>query len=139
MENEALAALPRFPSLRTFWPRRLSEDGFRHVGRCTALEAFAFPPGATDAATRHIANLPRLKTLSVAGTAITDRSLKILAQLQSLETLDVHGCVGITDNGISLLSALPRLAVLSVYECPQVTATGTAALPPRIRIRASGD
>ena len=139
VDDQALAVLPRFPSLRTLWVRNLTDEGFRHVGRCTALESLAFPRGASDTATEHIVTLPHLKSLSAREARITDRSLAMIAAMQSLETLDVHGCVGVTDAGVSLLAALPKLSTLIVAECPHVTTAGLAALPAHVRVKRFSD
>jgi hypothetical protein len=135
VEDEALAMLPRFPSLRSFVPRSLPDDGFRHVARCIDLEALALHRETTDAATIHIARLPNLKSFSGGGSNITDRSLAILADMPSLESIDLHGCAAITDAGVSRLAALPRLTTLIVYDCPRVTNAGTATFPSRVRVK----
>jgi hypothetical protein len=38
VDDQALAMLPRFPSLRALMPMDVSDEGFRHVGRCERLE-----------------------------------------------------------------------------------------------------
>ena len=139
IEDQSLVLLAQFPSLRTFWPRNLSDERFQYVGACSDLASLAFPQGATDAATRHIATLPHLRTLSAANSAITDRSLEILAHIPSLQALDLHDCPGITDAGIASLSALPQLTTLVVYGCPHVTPMGTATLPSTVQVKRSCD
>jgi hypothetical protein len=139
VDDEALATLPRFPSLRSFIPASLRDEGFRHVGRCIALETLAFNRDTTDAATDYIAELPNLKSFFAGGAKITDRSLAILARMSSLEAVDVHGSSAITDAGISLLASLPKLSTLVVYDCPHVTTAATAAFPAHVRVKRAGD
>ena len=77
------------------------DDGFRHVGRCEALEALwcMYCRSTTDAATEHIAGLSRLTRYYAGRTKITDRSLEILAGMPSLERLEFWSCAGITNAG----------------------------------------
>jgi hypothetical protein len=139
IDDASLGALPRFPSLRAFMPARLSDEGYRHVGRCGGIEWLAFDEHNTDAATTYIANLPNLKSLSIPGSKISDRSLAILSRMESLERLELRGCTAITDAGVLLLGSLPKLSRLVVRECPQVTTAATAVLAERIDVRRSSD
>ena len=139
VDDEALARLPQFPALRTFWPRGLRDDGFRYVGRCTALESIALTREATDAATAHVAVLPNLTSFSAGAARITDRSLALLARMPSLERIDIHACPGVTDAGVALLASLPNLSELLVWDCPRLTAAGLSALPATVRVRRAAD
>jgi hypothetical protein len=137
--DDGLSTLPEFPSLRTLRPGRLADEGFRHVGRCTRLEALSFHRDTTDAATPHIAALPNLKSLFAGGSQITDRSLAILAGMTSLETIDLHGCKAITDAGVSRLASLPGLSTVILHDCPNVTDAATATFPAHARIKRTPD
>jgi hypothetical protein len=139
VDDEALARLPQFPALRTFWPRGLSDNSFRHVGRCTALESIALTREATDAATAHVAALPNLKSFSAGAARITDRSLALLAGMPSLERIDIHACAAVTDAGLAQLAALPNLSEVLAWECPLLTPAGLAALPATVRVRRSAE
>jgi hypothetical protein len=135
VDDEALATLPRFPSLRALMPMAGSDGGFRHVGACERLEDLwcMYCRDTGDAATAHIAGL-RLKTYYAGVTKITDRSLEILSRMTSLEHVNLHHCQGVTDTGVLGLAALPNLRHLQVEGCRNVTRRGTAGFTPRVRV-----
>ncbi len=140
VDDVALSTLPRFPALRELMPMDVSDEGFRHVGRCERLEALwcMYCRETTDAATEHIAGLTALHTYYAGKTRITDRSLEILSRMASLETLRFWQCAGISDAGVALLTRLPRLREAHFEGgMPQVTLEGTAILPPRVRVEYS--
>src|SRR5947208_12257628 len=97
-------------------PMDVPDAGFRHVGACQKLEALwcMYCRDTGDAATAHLAGLPRLKTYYAGQTRITDRSLEILSGMRSLERLVFSACAGVTNRGIAQLAALPRLRELSL-------------------------
>jgi hypothetical protein len=136
VDDTALSALPRFPALRGLMPMDVSDDGFRHVGRCEQLEDLwcMYCRDTGDAATEQIAGLSRLKTYYAGATRITDRSLDILGRMQSLESIEFYECPGITNAGIALLAGLPRLREISISGSPSVTREGMAVFPATIRV-----
>ena len=118
----------------------VSDDGFRHVGRCRRqLESLIlmYCRDTTDIATEHIQTLPNLKKYHAGYTQITDRTLEILSSMNSLEELSFEGCKSITDAGLSALATLPRLRELSIGGSPRVTRTAISAFPTTIRINYS--
>jgi hypothetical protein len=135
VEDGALGMLPLFPSLRSLMPMDVTDDGFRHVGRCERLEELwcMYCRGTGDAATAQIAGL-RLKTYYAGGTQITDRSLEALARMPSLEQIHLHHCQGVTDRGVQHLASLPNLRELAVEGSRNVTRAAFAGLPPRVRV-----
>jgi hypothetical protein len=135
VDDEALALLPRSPSLRALMPMDVSDDGFRHVGRCERLEELwcMYCRETGDAATAHIAGL-HLKTYYAGLTKITDRSLEILARMPSLERIQLHECHGVTDAGVRALAALPNLRELSIEGCRNVTRCGPLGCAPGVRV-----
>ena len=102
VDDDSLSTLPRFPALRQIMPMDVPDEGFRHLGRCEALEALwcMYCRDTTDAATEHIAGLSKLKTYYAGQTKITDRSLEILSHMPSLEKLEFWNCAGITNAGV---------------------------------------
>lgn len=136
VDDAALSTLPRFPALRDFVAMDVADAGFRHVGRCEQLEALwcMYCRDTTDAATEHIADLPRLKTYYAGQTRITDRSLEILARMPSLERLEFWNCAGITDAGVAFLAALPRLREIKIESCRQVTPRADTLFPAQVRV-----
>lgn len=135
VDDAALSALPRFPALRSLVPMDVSDDGFRHVGRCEQLEGLwcMYCRNTGDAATEHIAGLSRLKTYYAGKTNITDRSLEILGRMHSLETIEFWECGGITNSGLAALAALPKLREITVGGAPNVTREGMAVFPATVR------
>ena len=93
VDDHALSLLPRFPSLRALMPMDVSDDGFRHVGRCERLEELwcMYCRDTGDTATEHVSGL-KLKTYYAGYTQITDRSLDILSRMTTLERIELHGC-----------------------------------------------
>ncbi len=135
VDDAALSALPRFPALRGLMPMDVSDDGFRHVGRCDQLENLwcMYCRDTGDAATEHIGGLPGLKFYYAGKTRITDRSLKILARMSSLEVLEFWEIAGITSAGVALLAGLPKLREISVA-APKVTREAMAVFPASVRV-----
>jgi len=139
VDDAALAKLPSFPALKELMPMDISDDGFRHVGRCRQLESLIlmYCRDTTDVATEHIQTLPNLKKYHAGYTQITDRTLEILSSMDSLEELSFEGCKSITDVGLTALASLPRLRELSVGGCPRVTRATISAFPTTIRVNYS--
>jgi hypothetical protein len=135
VDDASLAALPTFPALRQLMPMDVRDDGFRHVGACRRLEKLwcMYCRDTGDAATGHIAGL-ELKSYYAGKSRITDRSLEILARMESLETLEFWETAGITDGGIRVLARLPNLREISVEGSPNVTRAGLAGFRPTVRV-----
>jgi hypothetical protein len=135
VSDEALAMLPEFPALRELTPVGMKDGGFRHVGRCAALERLTcmYCRETTDAATSHIAGLS-LKYYYAGLTQITDRSLEILGAMPSLEQVDLYECLGVTDAGLPFLATLPRLREVHLDGLPKVTLDGTKVFPAHVRV-----
>jgi hypothetical protein len=136
VDDAALAELPHFPALVEFMPMDVSDDGFRHVGRCERLEAVwcMYCRETGDVATGHLAGLKRLRTYYAGQTRITDRSLEILSGIQPLETIILSSCPGVTDGGIAKLASLPRLRELSLEYMPRVTRKILESIPGHIKV-----
>jgi hypothetical protein len=139
VDDAALGKLPSFPALKELMPMDVSDDGFRHVGRCRQLESLIlmYCRDTTDVATEHIQALPNLKKYHAGYTQITDRTLEMLSRMSSLEELSFEGCKWITDAGLAALAAHPRLREISIGGSPRVTQTGVSAIPATIHINYS--
>ena len=135
VDDAALSALPRFPMLRELMPMDVSDDGFRHVGRCEQLEDLwcMYCRETGDAATEQISGLSKLKTYYAGKTRITDRSLEVLSQLLTLEKIELFECAGITNAGVALLTSLPQLREITVGGSPNVTREGMSVFPNTVR------
>jgi hypothetical protein len=138
VNDRALSTLPLFPALRELTPIGVRDEGFRHVGRCERLERLTcmYCRETTDTATERVAGL-RLQYYYAGLTLITDRSLEILGNMQSLEQVDLYECKGVTDAGLVFLAGLPRLREVHLDALPGVTLQGTRAFPARVRVKYS--
>lgn len=138
VDDESLSALARFPALRQLMPMDVTDEGFRHVGRCERLEHLwcMYCRDTGDRATEHLSGL-RLRSYYAGLTKITDRSLAILAGMTSLERIELHHCKGITDKGVRALAALPALRELSIEGSRTVTRSALDGFAPSVRVRYS--
>ncbi len=138
VDDQALSTLPQFPALEELTPVGLTDDGFRHVGRCNRLRHLTcmYCRDTTDVATEHIAGL-ELKHYYAGLTQITDRSLEILGRMSSLEQVEFYECNGITDAGLPHLVSLPRLREIHLTGLPGVTLAGTGVFPGHVRVKYS--
>jgi hypothetical protein len=135
VDDAALALLPRFRALRALMPMDVTDEGFRHVGRCEQLEELwcMYCRDTGDAATAHVAGL-RLRTYYAGLTKMTDRSLEILSRMTTLERIQLHHCHGVTDAGIRRVLQLSNLRELAVEGCRNVTRAAVTDAPPRVRV-----
>jgi len=133
LDEDALAALPEFPSLRDLTPIDVTDPGFRHIGRCDKLERLCcmYCRDTTDVATDHIGRL-QLRSYYAGLTQITDRSLEILGRMTSLEQIELYECLHVTDAGLVHLSTLPRLRRFEVSGSPGVTLEGMRVFPVNV-------
>jgi hypothetical protein len=136
VDDAGLAKLTDFPSLKELMPMDVSDDGFRHIGRCEQLESLIlmYCRDTTDVATSHLLGMPNLKKYHAGYTLITDRSLEMLGRINSLEVLSFEGCKFISDAGIGLLTTMPNLREISIGGCPKVTRTGVTGFASSVRV-----
>jgi hypothetical protein len=138
VDDAGVAELPKFPALRELMPMDVPDEGYRHIALCKALESLIlmYCRETTDAATEHIARLPRLKSYFASYTRITDRTPELLSRIDSLERITLDGCAGVTNTGLLHLARLPRLRELRVSG-PQITSEVARDFPPRVRVYCS--
>jgi hypothetical protein len=138
VDDQALSTLGHFPALRELTPIGFQDGGFLHIGRCSRLERLTcmYCRDTTDAATAHITGLP-LKYYYAGLTQITDRSLELLGQIQSLEQVELYECNGVTDAGLPFLATLPHLREVHLDSLPGVTLNGTRVFPQGVRVQYS--
>lgn len=136
VDDAALAKLPDFRSLKELMPMNVSDDGFRHIGRCERLESLIlmYCRDTGDIATSHLKDMPNLKKYHAGYTLITDRSLEMLGRMNSLEELSFEGCKFISDAGVGFLTTLPRLREISIGGCPKVTRSGVKGFGSGVRV-----
>jgi len=135
VDDRALSLLPRFPSLRALMPMDVTDEGFKHVGKCERLEELwcMYCRDTGDVATEHIGGL-KLRTYYAGFTKITDRSLEILSRMTSLERIQLHNCHGISDAGARRLAALPQLRRVSFEGCRNLTRAAATGFGPQVRV-----
>ena len=136
VDDEGLAALPRFPALTELMPMDVPDEGFRHVARCPRLESLVlmYCRETGDRATEHIAALP-LRKYFASYNRITDRTPELLSGMETLEEVTFDSCAGLTDRGIAALARLPRLRQLAVSGMAGVTRNVTAVFPGEVSVR----
>ncbi|MCE9607620.1 MAG: DUF1080 domain-containing protein [Planctomycetia bacterium] len=82
----------------------------------------------SDTVLQQLSDLPKLETLCLAGSGLTDDSLKWAAdRFKTLSDLDLRNVTGITDSGLKHLSQLPNLNYVWL-DGTGVTAAGVAEL-----------
>jgi hypothetical protein len=128
VDDVGLAVLPRFPALRELMPMDVPNAGYRHIGKCAALESLVlmYCRETTDAATEHLAGLSTLRSYFNSYTTITDRTPELLSGLDSLERVTFDNCHRLTNAGVAHLARLPRLAHLRVNSHGVTHAVGAA-------------
>jgi len=137
VDDDAIATLPDFPSLREIMPMDIPDDGYRHIARCDRLERLTlmYCRDSTDRATGHITGMRRLKRYFASYTQITDRTPELLSGIDSLEDVEFSGCSALTDAGIAALARLPRLRKLGLGGMPRVTPEVVVRFGPAVKVR----
>lgn len=137
VDDEGLAALPRFPALRELMPMDVPDAGYRHIARCTGLESLVlmYCRETGDEATAHIHRLPRLCRYFASYTRITDRTPRLLAQSPALADVTLDACARLTSAGIEQLATLPTLRRLDVGGMPRVSPSVAAVFPAAVSVR----
>lgn len=136
VDDQGLAALPRFPALAELMPMDVPDAGYRHIGRCERLESLVlmYCRDTGDEATSHLTALSRLRSYFASYNRITDRTPELLSHIESLEQITFDTCAGVTTAGVTALARLPRLRELSVSGMPLVTDEVVAAFPHGVRV-----
>jgi hypothetical protein len=116
VEDEGIALLPSFPSLRVLMPMDIPDARYRHIGACEHLESLIlmYCRDTTDAATEHITSLRELSYYFNSYTTITDRTPELLSTMDSLERIELDSCHWLTNEGVRKLARLPNLARITV-------------------------
>ncbi|HEY8062971.1 MAG TPA: ankyrin repeat domain-containing protein, partial [Gemmatimonadales bacterium] len=140
VDDDAIATLPDFPSLREIMPMDIPDEGYRHIARCERLERLIlmYCRDTTDRATEHITGMRHLKRYVASYTRITDRTPELLSRLKSLEDIEFSACAGVTNTGIAALARLPNLRKLALGGMPRVTRDVTGLFAPAVKVRYSG-
>ncbi len=139
VSDRGLSALPRFPSLRELMPMDVPDDGYRHIGRCGQLESLVlmYCRDTGDVATSHITGLGKLRKYFASYTHATDRTLQLLSQMSSLESIDLAGIPAMTNAGVEALTKLPRLQFLRLSGMQHVDLRRVASFNATVRVELS--
>jgi hypothetical protein len=139
VDDEGLAALPRFPALQELMPMDVPDQGYRHVGRCPRLTSLVlmYCRDTGDVATSHIVGLPNLRKYFASYNRITDRTPEMLSTMATLEDITFDSCAALTDRGVAALARLPNLRTLSVSGMREVTAEVAKGFAPGVDVRHS--
>jgi hypothetical protein len=70
----------------------------------------------TDAGMQSVAAVTELRDLSLAGTPVTGRGLKLLSSLDKLERLNLQGCRKLKDDAATVLAGFHHLRMLDLKE-----------------------
>jgi hypothetical protein len=140
VDDNALAAFPRFRELRHLVTIDIPDAGFRHVGRCQNMESLScmYCRDTGDVATGHIAGLSKLRSYYAGMTQITDRSLEILGRMETFEKLEFWQCMAITDAGVAHLAGLPKLQQIEIYNSPKVSRSIKQLFRDTVRVHYTG-
>ena len=104
VDDDALAALPRFPALRELMPMDMPDAGYRHIGRCARARVAGpdvLPRHDRRRDRAHHRRSSKLTYYFNSYTTITDRTPELLSTMDSLERITFDACHGLTDAGIA--------------------------------------
>lgn len=135
VSQSALGALPEMARLSALVPMDVQDAAFEQVGRCAGLERLwcMYCRDTSDRATEQLAGLTRLRYYYAGKTQITDRSLEVLGQIESLEELEFWQIARITNAGLTALARLPRLRKLSL-DSAGITREGLKVFPAGVEV-----
>jgi beta-lactamase regulating signal transducer with metallopeptidase domain len=114
---------------------RITDDGLKTIGTISTLEGLDVSASViSDDGLKHIASLSRLKALGVNETAVTDAGLKrIVAQHPKLRRISLGGSA-VTASGLEALRGLPDLDYIELdsSQLTRQSCTVLSALPIRV-------
>jgi hypothetical protein len=112
----------------SFKPDAKFDDAWPHLAQLPLLNvvSFAKVKAFGDADAKHLARLVSLKSVSLAGTRVTDDGLKHLAEVDGLERVDLSETT-VTDEGLAHLAGLSKLRSLGLNKT-KVTGNGLKVL-----------
>ena len=144
VNDENAVALKSLDQLETFFANgaELSDDGFKAFAGWKNLKVFGLDHWgwyATGHVGRkellgpglaHLASCPQLERVRLGGCKVDNRVTEALAQIKSLQSVDLQHTYAVTDEGIAALKALPNLHTikLSPQFSPRITDGSLAAM-----------
>lgn len=115
--RDGMAAIAAMPELRILdiWGVRPDEAALDALARAPRLEHVILAVARTfdDSGGLHLGKLKNVRSLSLSGAAITDRSMPAIGSLATLQTLHLDR-TAVTDAGLKALTALPNLTSITL-------------------------
>lgn len=137
LSDETAVALARLDQLEKFFANgaELTDDGFKAFAGWKNLKSFGldhwgwYGPGHTPQkgtlgpGLAHLASCSQLEHVRLGGCRVDNRVTAALAQIPSLQSVDLQHTMAVTDEGIAALKALPKLRIvkLSPQFSPRIT------------------
>jgi hypothetical protein len=140
LNDQTALELAHLDKLESFFANgtELTDDGFKAFEGWKNLKTFGMdhwgwhiaPRGTLGPGLAHLAACPNLESVRLGGCRVDNRVTEALAQIKSLQSVDLQHALAVTDEGISALRALPklRIAKLSPAFSPRTTDASLVAL-----------
>jgi hypothetical protein len=137
LDDETAAALAGLDQLEKFFANgaELSDNGFKAFAGWKSLQSFGLDhwgwnlpghlpqKGTLGPGLAYLAACPNLEQVRLGGCRVDNRVTEALAQIKSLQSVDLQHTFAVTDEGIAALKALPKLHIvkLSPGFSPRIT------------------
>jgi hypothetical protein len=144
LNDDTAKSLSHLDQLEKFFANgaELSDDGFKAFSGWKSLKSFGldhwgwYAPGhlpqkdPLGPGLAHLATCTNLEHVRLGGCRVDNRVTAALAQIKSLQSVDLQHTYAVTDEGIAALKALPKLRVikLSPQFSPRITDATLAVL-----------
>jgi tRNA A-37 threonylcarbamoyl transferase component Bud32 len=125
---KSLAGLAAMDNLSLISARGVGDEGMKSVARMKRLRLLdVFETRVADEGLKELAGLPRLFSLKLGKTRVTDAGIRALAGAAELRWLDLSD-TDVTDEGLKELVRHPRLSNLNLQGARKVTDAGMREL-----------
>ncbi len=144
LNDDTAKSLASLEQLEKFFANgaELTDDGFKAFAGWKNLKSFGldhwgwYAPGhlpqkgALGPGLAHLASCTQLESLRLGGCRVDNRVTLAIAQIKSLQSVDLQHTYAVSDEGIRALQALPKLRIvkLSPQFSPRITDASLAAL-----------
>jgi hypothetical protein len=144
LNDDTAKSLSPLDQLEKFFANgaELSDDGFKAFSGWKSLKSFGldhwgwYAPGhlpqmdPLGPGLAHLASCTNLEHVRLGGCRVDNRVTAALAQIKSLQSVDLQHTYAVTDEGVAALKALPKLRIvkLSPQFSPRITDASLAVL-----------
>lgn len=144
LNDDTAKSLSHLDQLEKFFANgaELTDDGFKAFAGWKNLKSFGLDhwgwyasghlpqKGTLGPGLAHLASCPNLEHVRLGGCRVDNRVTEALAQIASLQSVDLQHTMAVTDEGIPALRALPKLRIikLSPQFSPRITDASLVAL-----------